>query len=175
MDLARLLQVSVTPVVLISASGLVTLALYNRLGLINARIRHFHREKMSLIRELEANDSLQRRLLLNMMNAQIDRVMHKAWLMVLSLYCLLSAIAMFVLCSFFAAASTVADALHDPLSYVAFSCFLLGLGLFLASILLALAELTRSLRPMEEENAYLDFYTAKLSSQVATRSSDSTS
>jgi hypothetical protein len=166
MDLARLLQVSVTPVVLISASGLVTLALYNRLGLINARIRHFHREKMALLRELERDDSLNRRLLLNMMNAQIDRVMAKARLMVMSLYSLLLAIALFVLCSFFAAVTTVIDAWHDETAWVAFGCFLLGLGLMLLAIVLAIAELTRSLQPMSEENAYLDFYAANLPSEA---------
>jgi hypothetical protein len=163
MDLARLLQVSVTPVVLISASGLVTLALYNRLGLINGRIRNFHREKVALLKELEHDDTVHRRLLMNMMNTQIERVMHKAWLMLLSLYCLLTAIAAFVLCSLFAALSTLWEVGQTITTYTAFACFLLGLALFLGAIVFAILELTKSLRPMEEENAYLDFYFATLS------------
>lgn len=154
MNLAEILHVSVTPVVLISASGLVALALYNRLGLINARVRNFHREKISLLKELRADDDVDKRLLLNMMNSQIARVMHKATLMVWSLYGVLLGIVAFVLCSLLAALGTM----WPTVSYAAFALHLAGLCLFLAGVLMALWELTRSLTPMAEENAYLEFY-----------------
>lgn len=156
MDIAKLLSVSVTPVVLISASGLIVLALYNRLGLINARVRNFHREKMSLVRELEVDDRIDKRLLLNMMNAQIARVMNKAKLTSLGLSALLSAIVSFVLCSLTAAIGTLVPVVN----YVAFGFHLLGLALFLVAILVALFELRHSLEPMQEENEYIDFYCA---------------
>lgn len=154
MNLAEILHVSVTPVVLISASGLVSLALYNRLGLINTRVRNFHREKISLLKELQADDHIDKRLLLNMMNSQIARVMHKARLMVWSLYGVLLGIVAFVLCSLLAAVGTI----WPMLSYAALALHLAGLCLFLGGVLMALWELTRSLSPMAEENAYLDFY-----------------
>jgi hypothetical protein len=161
MDVANLLSVSVTPVVLISASGLILLALYNRLGLINARVRNFHREKMALIKDIEREDGADRRLLLNMISTQIDRVMKKARLTVLSLSALLSAIAAFVLCSLCAAIGT----LLPSLNYVAFAFHLLGLGLFLTAVGIALFEINRSIAPMAEENAYLDFYCSGLETQ----------
>ncbi len=159
-DLPKLLSVSVTPVVLISASGLILLALYNRLGLLNSRVRNFHREKMALIKDIEREDGADRRLLLNMISTQIERVMSKARLTVRSISTLLVAIAAFVLCSLCAAIGT----LLPLFSYVAFAFHLLGLGLFLTAVGIAHFEISRSIAPMEEENAYLDFYCSGLDS-----------
>jgi hypothetical protein len=158
MDIAKLLSVSVAPVVLISASGLILLALYNRLGLLYARVRNFHREKMALIKDIEREDGADRRLLLNMISTQIARVMSKARLTVRSISTLLCAIASFVLCSLCSAIGT----LFPWFNYVAFAFHLIGLGLFLIAVGIAIVEIRRSIRPMEEENAYLDFYSSGL-------------
>ena len=100
-----MLSVSVTPVVLISACGLVTLALYNRLGTILARIRAFHQQKIVLLKNLHEHEVVEQQMLLDMLDSQIVGITVKARVIQKGLYCLLAAIAAFLLCSLFAGAT----------------------------------------------------------------------
>ena len=155
MDAAHLLSVSVTPVVLISACGLVTLALYNRLGTILARIRAFHQQKIELLKNLHDHRFVEFQMLIDMLNSQIVGITVKARMIQKSLYSLLAAIVAFLLCSLFAGAT----ALHEWVGMVALGMGFLGLCLFLVGIGLAMWELRLSLIPLEEENAYLEALT----------------
>ena len=78
MDAFHLLSVSVTPVVLISACGLVTLALYNRLNAILARIRAFHQQKMEVLEKFDKYEGDDQAILLEMIDSQITKVTVKA-------------------------------------------------------------------------------------------------
>lgn len=155
MDSLRLLSVSVTPVVLISASGLIILALYNRLAAILARIRAFHQQKIDLLRA--ENDSACRQLILNLLDSQIGKVTVKAKVIQRGLYCLLSAVVAFLLCSFFASESGTSE----WVGRLALGCHRLGLLLFLVGIGWGIRELTLSITPLEEESAYLEMLTAQ--------------
>lgn len=158
MDAAHLLSVSATPVVLISACGLVTLALYSRLGAILARIRAFHQQKIELLKELDKReDGGQEHMLLSLIDSQIAKVTVKAKVIQNGLYCLLCAILALLLCSLLAAAA----ALHESVGVAALGMYVLGVSLFLAGIGWAIRELTLSLTPLEEESAYLDRLTAQ--------------
>jgi hypothetical protein len=158
MDTVRLLSISVTPVVLISACGLIMLALYNRLNAILVRIRAFHQQKITLLEDVgkrETDDQRQR--LLDMIDSQISKVTAKAKAIQRGLYCLLSAVMAFLMCSLL----TPAVLLHERVGIAALAMHVIGLLLFLAGIACAIRELKLSLIPLEEENAYLGVFTAQ--------------
>ena len=152
MDTSHLLSASVTPVVLISACGLVTLALYNRLGAILARIRSFHQQKIGLLDGLQEQDLDGPHLLLDMLDSQIKEVTDKAKVLQKALFCMLAAMSTFLLCSVFAGATV----LNVGFGIAAVGTCVLGIGLFLSGIGLAMRELALSLIPLDEENAYLE-------------------
>ena len=152
MDTSHLLSASVTPVVLISACGLVTLALYNRLGAILARIRAFHQQKISMLDNLQERGVDEQQLLLDMLDSQIKEVIVKAKVIQKSLFCMLAAISAFLLCSLFAGAT----ALNVWFGIFALGMGVLGISLFLIGLGLAIRELSLSLVPLDEENAYLE-------------------
>ena len=156
MDTSHLLSVSVTPVVLVSACGLVTLSLYNRLGIILARIRAFHQQKIELLENLHQHEVNEQQLLLDMLNSQIVGLTVKARAIQKGLYCMLAAIVVFLLCSLFSGASV----LHEWIGMVALGMGFLGISLFLVGLGWAIRELTLSLTPLEEETAYLEVLTA---------------
>ncbi len=155
MDALRFISLSVTPVVLISACGLITLALYNRLGTILARIRDLHRQKIQLIERLEPSTDGRppgdEELLLELLDAQVGAVTVKAKTVQRGLFCLLAAVLAFLLCSLLAAAS----GLHDLVGALALSMHVVGLALAAAGIGWAIRELTLSISPLEEESAFL--------------------
>lgn len=158
MDTAQLLSASVTPVVLISACGLVTLSLYNRLNAILGRIRAFHEQKIAAIEELgkrEGDDP--KHPLLDMIDSQIGQITQKARAIRRGLFCLLSAILAFLMCSLLAALA----AFHASFGLVALGMHIAGLALFLAGVGWAIRELALSLSPLEEESTYLQTLTAQ--------------
>lgn len=157
MDAFHLLSVSITPVVLISACGLITLALYNRLGAILARIRAFHQQKIELLENLDQREGGDQEMLLELIDSQITKVTVKAKAIQKGLYCLLSAVLAFLICSLLGAGAV----LHESVGLVALGMHVLGLSLFLVGIGWAIRELTLSLTPLEEESAYLEVLTAQ--------------
>jgi hypothetical protein len=165
MDTPHLLSVSVTPVVLISACGLVTLALYNRLGAIHARIRGFHQQKIVLLKEAKTGECAERRQMMDMLDSQIDKVTIKAKVIQNSLYCLLSAILAFLFCSLL----TAATELRASIGMVALGMHVVGVILFIAGIGWAIRELTMSLTPLEEESACLEVLTTHYKARPGSR------
>src|SRR6185436_12902604 len=99
MNAQQLLSVSVTPIVLISACGLITTALYNRLGAILARIRVYHQQKIAALEDRKHRRTAERQRLLRMMDSQIAQMTVKAKMIQKGLFCLLCAILAFLLCS----------------------------------------------------------------------------
>lgn len=157
MDTVQLLSASVTPVVLISACGLVALGLYNRLNAILGRIRLFHQQKIELLEELDKGEAFDEVPLLNLIDSQITQVTLKGKAIQKALFCLLSAILAFLSCSLLAAAVV----LHQAFGLLALAMHIAGLSLFLAGVGWAIRELTLSITPLEEESAYLETLTAQ--------------
>lgn len=152
MEASRLLAASVAPVVLISACGLITLALYNRLGSIHARLRTFHRQKIELLTACERREQDESYALLAELDSQIAQVTEKARAIRRGLYCLLSAVVAFLSCSVFAAAAVV----YEPFNAPALAAYFVGLVLFIAGIGWAMRELKLSIAPLNEESIYLE-------------------
>jgi len=103
---SKVVSTSVAPVVVISASGLLCLAFYNRLAAIVSRLRAVQRERLqeqSAYRAaISLGDShatrLHRRLLKNLCQ-QTARIISRARLIRLTLLCLLTAVGLMVLSS----------------------------------------------------------------------------
>lgn len=157
MDTVHLLSISVTPVVLISACGLILLALYNRLNAILVRVRAFHQQKMTLLEEVGKSGAEERQSLLDMIDSQILKVTAKAKAIQKGLFCLLSAVVAFLLCALLAPAVL----LHERIGIAAFAMHALGILLFLTGAGWAIRELSISLIPLEEESAYLEILTSR--------------
>jgi hypothetical protein len=164
---ADMLALSVTPGILISACGVVSAALYNRLGVILARIRSYHQRKIELLVNPRQHDAVDPRTLLGMLDAQVAAVTAKARMVQNGLYCLLAAIAGFLLCAVCAAAAV----LCDWLGLVALASCLVAVCLFIAGLGWAVREVTCALSPLEEETAYLQALTSQqlLKSQERTK------
>jgi hypothetical protein len=152
MDISRSLSASVTPVVLISACGLITLALYNRLGAILARLRVFHQQKLDLLKSLRSSEPADAQQLFEMVDLQIVKVTRKAKTVRNGLYCLLSAVVAFLFCSLFAAASVM----REELSILALTAHIVGLLLFVAGVCWAICELMLSIAPVDDQSNYLE-------------------
>jgi len=163
---ADMLALSVTPGILISACGVVSAALYNRLGIILARIRSYHQRKIELLVNPHQHDAIELQPLLGLLDAQVAAVTAKARMVQNGLYCLLAAIVAFLLCAVFAAAAM----LCDWLGLVALASGLAAVCLFVTGLGWAVREVACALSPVEEETVYLQTLTAQfLKSQERTR------
>ena len=154
---ADMLALSVTPGILISACGVVSSALYNRLGVILARIRSYHQRKIELLVGPRRHDDVDPHALLGLLDAQVAAVTAKARMVQKGLYCLLAAIVAFLLCAVCAGAATVC-AWVGP---VALASGLGGVCLFIAGLGWAVREVACALSPLEEETAYLQALAAQ--------------
>jgi hypothetical protein len=147
----QMLAASVVPVVLISASGLVTLALYNRLAAVLARVRGFQHEQLEELRAHHHGSTVSDADLQGLLRSQIAQVTRKARLLQAALSCQLGAVLAFLACSVFCALAT----LHAWIGVLALGSHLLGLGLFATGIGWAMIELRSALQPLIEETAFL--------------------
>ncbi len=154
---ADMLALSVTPGILISACGVVSTALYNRLGVILARIRSYHQRKVELLVNPHPHDAVDPHALLGMLDAQIVAVTAKARMVQKGLYCLLAAIVAFLVCSVCAGVAMV----YDWVGLVALASGLVAVCLFIAGLGWAVREVTCALSPLEEETAYLQALTSQ--------------
>jgi hypothetical protein len=164
MDTNHSLLSSASPVTLISACGLIMLALYNRLGAIHARIRTFHQQKIELLSRPTEDDNEPTQMLLDRIDFQIIKVTVKATAIQKGLFCQLGAVLVFLLCS----TLVTVLAFSQQSALVAIGLQAIGLLLFAVCCLLfavgicwAIQELSLSLTPLEEASAYLDILTSQ--------------
>ncbi len=154
----HIIQLLVAPVVMISACGLLCLALYNRLAAIVSRARTFHKERFEVTGKLtaaEANpeDSVLAQQLRNRVETlddQVSQILRRAVLIRNALVCLLVAI----LCMLGCSVSLGLSSLNAMFGYLALLMFSLGVLVMMAAMALAIVELLRALDPvaLEHEN-----------------------
>lgn len=156
-DLARIISVSVVPVVIISACGLLCLAFYNRLAAIVSRLRGFQRERLHeqdlLLRAgpEDASEHSRRHRLLEHLEAQSASVARRANLIRMTLFFLLLTIALLIGCCIMLGFS----ALTPHAFFIAVPLFMLGLLSMLAGIIAAMLELKGALQPAELESRFV--------------------
>ena len=159
MPVLQVMQVLVAPVVMISAGGLLCLALYNRLAMIVTRMRLFLKEEFDARTHLSAMDELEhdsvrgRRLehRVEVLGEQSVRILGRAKLIRGSLMLLLGMVLCMLLCSLALGGSL----LWVDAAYVALVSFTVGVMLTMAAMVLAMIELTRALDPVVAERLAL--------------------
>src|ERR1700722_2499399 len=102
-DWAKIISVSVAPVVIISACGLLCLAFYNRLAAIVSRLRAFQRERLHWKQlppdpAADADHPDDRRKMLELLEIQTENVARRAKLIRLTLFFLLLTILLLIGC-----------------------------------------------------------------------------
>jgi hypothetical protein len=165
----QIVSASVAPVVVISACALMSLAFYNRLASIVARLRGFQRERLAeqeQVHRLERADPpddyalRRRRRVLENLDEQTRRTLRRAKLIRLTLMCLLGTIGLLVISSIFNGLSVVWAEAHVGAAIL----FISGMLLLLGGIACAIAELMSALEVVESETRLV----AELSRQSET-------
>lgn len=146
-----------TPVVMISAAGLLCLGLFNRLATLVARSRAFAKERVELIRAISnpaegpAGAALDR-LRLEALEAHTARVLKRAVYIRAALQCILAA----VLSMLASSAAIGLSILSHSLWIYALIAFGLGLLAMAVGVVLVMAELAQALRDVKLEQRLLN-------------------
>ena len=93
------ISVSVVPVVIISACGLLSLAFYGRFAAVVSRLRGFQREMLKEQEKLQRTGDLEQAQLLEIFRTQTLQVTRRAHLIRLALSFFLAAVALLIVCS----------------------------------------------------------------------------
>lgn len=157
------IQLLVAPVVMISACGLLCLALYNRLAAIVSRARAFHKERfdaqarLATVTATERTDDdaavpyLRRRV--ELLGEQVGQILRRAALVRNAVVLLLVTVLFMLFCSLALGMSLLAPIFAG----VALVCFLLGVATAIVAMALAIVELQRALDPvLLEHSAFVE-------------------
>jgi len=151
MDMLRIIQTLVAPVVMISACGLLALAFYNRLAAIVGRARAFAHERYETRRQLRDGDDPDLAERLNTLEEQVGLILRRARLIRAALYCLLVTVLLMLGCSLCLGMSLLVMYFQS----IALFCFLAGVGAMMGGIVFAMLELRHALDPVAVEHATL--------------------
>jgi Flp pilus assembly protein TadB len=162
---SQIISLSVVPVVIISACGLLCLTFYNRLAVAVGRLRTLHRERLHEYKELiklekseKESDKVQDvKNLLKELGEQTAHVMKRAGLLRNCLFCLLGTIGSLVLCSLMIGLNVY----YPFLDYSVLLFFILGLLLLLFALLFAFLEMIKSLHPVRLESLFVERFVKK--------------
>lgn len=160
------IQLLVAPVVMISACGLLCLALYNRLAAIVSRARTFHKERFDALAQLERSapgdapvktggalvKTAPLRQRVDLLDAQVDQILWRGALVRNALMLLLATVLCMLGCSLALGLSILSRAFAG----VALGLFVLGVVTAIAAIVCAIAELRRALDPVLLEATAID-------------------
>jgi hypothetical protein len=143
-----IIQLLVAPVVMISACGLLCLALYNRMAVMISRARAFHKEQFEAMARLgsasarQADPALIQTLhhRVETLNVQVMTILRRAALVRNALILLLGTVLCMLGCSI-----ALGLSLFSPVfNAIALACFLLGIGAMIVAMILAIWELSRA-------------------------------
>jgi VIT1/CCC1 family predicted Fe2+/Mn2+ transporter len=146
-----MISMSVVPVVIISACGLLSLAFYSRLAAVVSRLRAFQREMLIEQEKMERAGGSDPSGLIEVLRTQTQQVTRRARLIRTALLFFLTAVALLIVCSLTLVASWFAPAA----AFLAAVLFVLGLFAMLAGIIAAMLELRGALQPVELETRFV--------------------
>lgn len=146
-----MISMSVVPVVIISACGLLSLAFYGRLAAVVSRLRGFQREMLKAQEKLERTRGVEEARLIEVLRTQTEQVTRRAKLIRLTLWFLLVAVALLIVSSLTLAASWFVR----QTAILAALFFVLGLLSMLGGIIAAMLELRGALQPVELETRFV--------------------
>jgi Protein of unknown function (DUF2721) len=147
----NIISMSVVPVVIISACGLLSLAFYGRLAAVVSRLRGFQREMLKEQQKLAHTGGVEEARLLELLSVQTQQVTRRARLIRGALMFFLLAVALLILCSLVLVASWF---VHQ-VAFVAAGLFVVGLLAMLGGIIAAMVELRGALEPVELETRFV--------------------
>ncbi len=156
---ASVIQSLVAPVVMISASGLLCLAYYNRLAAVVSRLRAFHHDQSQTIVKLSAlpldeqasSAAHALREHLAALESQDRALLLRARLIRNALMGLLTGVQCMLTCSLSIGVAQV----YPPFLYVALGLFILGVLSMILALGFSMRELARSLQPVSLEASRL--------------------
>lgn len=155
----QIISVSVVPVVIISACGLLCLTFYNRMAMVVSRLRGIQRERLDLFRELASMREKKEnevqihegRKTLHALSEQTEIVLQRAKLLRSTLLCFLGTIAALAVTSLLLALSLFIPLFNGLVIFF----FVFGLFLLLYGVYFAFRELLQALKPIEKESNYV--------------------
>ena len=147
----NIISMSVVPVVIISACGLLSLAFYGRLAAVVSRLRAFQREMLKEQEKREQTGEVEQARLIEVLRTQTQQVTRRARLIRLALWFFLVAVALLIVCSL----SLVASWFVRQAAFLAAVFFVLGLLSMLGGIIAAMLELRGALQPVELEERFV--------------------
>jgi len=157
------IRLLVAPVVMISACGLLCLALYNRLAVIVARARAFNKERVECVHALRADpDAPHLAARVATLDHQFTVLLLRARLVRAALVALLTTVASMLFCSLALGLMTVVT----WAGVAALTVFVVGIVTALAAVAFALLELRRALDPVSVEEMSLHEAPARIPSNV---------
>ena len=145
------ISVSVVPVVIISACGLLSLAFYGRLAALVARLRTFQREMLREQEKWAKEGPGDHQQLLEVLRTQTLQVTERARLIRRALLFFLTAVAVLIVCSL----TLVASWFFRPAAVLAAVLFVVGLLSMLGGVISAMMELRESLEQVELEGRFV--------------------
>ena len=146
-----IISVSVVPVVIISACGLLSLAFYGRLAALVARLRTFQREMLREQEKWAKEGTGDHQQLLEVLRTQTLQVTQRARLIRRALQFFLSAVAILIVCSL----TLVTSWFFPPAAFIAAVFFVFGLVSMLGGVISAMLELRESLEQVELEGRFV--------------------
>lgn len=144
---AEVISLSVAPVVIISACGLLCMAFYNRLAFLVARVRHLQRETLALLEKKKEDKKLAL-----LIRKQIKMVLKRAFLLRICVFFLILAI-------FFEIADCLLLSLssfYPMLGNLVLTFFVMGLSSILIGLIAAIWEITLALEPIILEVVFIE-------------------
>jgi hypothetical protein len=172
---SKLVSASVAEVVVISASGLLCLAFYNRLAAIVTRLRMVQRERLqetiALRTAIERRDALsarRHRRMLNNLKQQTAGIIGRARIIRLTLLGLLATVAFVVVSSILNGLAL----LWPPLAFVAAAMFCCGMISLLSGVIAAMFELKKALDVVELESKVVSELTEPAATHVVDENGD---
>ena len=148
---SNMIQELLAPVVLISACGLLCVAMYNRLASIVARIRQFHHERVEVLTKLEHGDPERACTLHNRFEGlghQAQHMLCRARFVRAALIQLISTVMLMLTCSL----SIGLTPLSHVMQTVAVALFVAGVMSMLVAMAFTIRELTLSLKDVTYEH-----------------------
>jgi len=146
-----IISVSVVPVVIISACGLLSLAFYGRLAALVTRLRLFQREMLKEQEKWAKEGTGDHQQLLEVLRTQTLQVTQRARLIRRALLFFLTAVAILIVCSL----TLVTSWFFPPAAFFAAVLFVLGLLSMLGGVISAMLELRESLEQVELEGRFV--------------------
>lgn len=145
----QIIQALLTPVLMISACGLLVLTIQNRYGRLNDRLRGLTREKMKLLSE--KTDSAKSHI--STIEQQIPELLKRNKFLRNALVAIFSAVTLFILVIFFIALAILYDVPFT--AHLSLAAFLFGLIAIFCSMSYVLAELYISHKAVTHETENL--------------------